>query len=147
MEQVPRFFTVDEANALVSRLEFEFGRVASIRSELGPLIDAVGGVETAVAILQENADGPLGHEAEAERLRRCAAEIGEAVDRVNGLGCLVKDLDAGLVDFYAMQDGEPVFLCWQYGEPAVSHWHGVEEGFAGRRPIEGTSTKPTEFVN
>jgi hypothetical protein len=46
-----------------------------------------------------------------------------------------------------MQDGEPVFLCWQFGEPAVTHWHGVDEGYAGRKPIEGVSVRPPSFPN
>ncbi len=146
-EQGPRFFTVEEANALVSTLEIEFGQVARCRAELGPLIEAVGGADAAVAILQRGAVGPPDRAAEAERLRRIAAEITAAVERVNDLGCLVKDLDSGLVDFYALQDGEPIFLCWQFGEPAVSHWHGVEEGFAGRKPIDGVTVTPPEFAN
>jgi hypothetical protein len=59
----------------------------------------------------------------------------------------VKDLEQGLVDFYAVMDGEPVFLCWQFGEPAVTHWHGIDEGFAGRQPIEGVTVRPPPFMN
>jgi hypothetical protein len=147
MEQGPRFFTVEEANALISSLELEFGRVAQIRAELGPLIASVGGAEVAVGILQEGEDAPPGRERDGERLRRLASEITAAVERVNELGCLVKDLEQGLVDFYAMMEGEPVFLCWQFGEPAVAHWHGIDEGFAGRKPIEGVTVTPPEFMN
>jgi len=146
-EQGPRFFTVEEANELVSTLEIEFGQVARCRAELGPLIEAVGGADAAVAILEDEGAALPGREAPAARLRRLAADIGAAVERVNALGCLVKDIDAGLVDFYATQEGETVFLCWQFGEPAVTHWHGVEEGFAGRKPIDGVEVTPPEFVN
>jgi hypothetical protein len=146
MDEGPRFFTVEEANDLVAELEIEFGRVARVRSELAPVVEVLG--ETAVeAILEEGADAPPGRERETDQLRKLAAEITLAVERVNALGVLVKDLDVGLVDFYSMQDGEPVFLCWQYGEPAVSHWHGVEEGFAGRRPIEGVEVVPPPMPN
>src|SRR5512138_1699188 len=147
MDEGPRFFTVEEANALVSTLQIEFGRIAKARSALGPLIESLGGAEAAVAILHEGGEPPPGREADAARLRGLAAEITESVERVNELGCLVKDLDAGLVDFYAMQDGEPVLLCWQFGEPAVSHWHGVDEGFAGRKPLEGITVRPPSFPN
>ncbi len=147
MDEGPRFFTVEEANALVSSLEIEFGRVARARSELGPVIESLGGAETAVQILQEDGDPPPGREVAAARLRGLAAEITEAVERVNDLGCLVKDLDLGLVDFYALQDGEPIFLCWQFGEPAVSHWHGVDEGYASRKPLEGVDVRPPSFLN
>lgn len=146
MSEGPRFFTVEEANELVAALEFEFGRVAQVRAELAPLVESLG-PDVAMAVLQQGDEGPPGREAAAARLRTLAAEITAAVERVNDLGCLVKDLDLGLVDFHALVAGQPVLLCWQYGEPAVTHWHGVDEGFAGRRPIEGVSVIPPEFMN
>ena len=147
MDEGPRFFTVEEANALVPTLQLEFGRIAQARSELAPLIQALGGPDDAVAALQEGAPIPPGRGREAERLRQVAGEITGAVERVNALGCLVKDVEAGLVDFYALVDDEPAFLCWQYGERAISHWHGLDEGFAGRKPIEGATVPPPAFLN
>lgn len=147
MDEGPRFFTVEEANALVAALELEFGRIAQARSELGPLIQALGGPDEAVAILHDEAPPPRGREPQAERLRRAAADITGAVERVNALGCLVKDVEMGLVDFYAMVDGEPAFLCWQFGERAISHWHGLEEGYAARKLIEGAPVPPPAFLN
>jgi hypothetical protein len=147
MDEGPRFFTVEEANGLVSSLEIEFGRIARARGELAPLIEALGGADEAVAILHDGEAAPPGREKDAERLRRLAAEITDAIERVNEMGCLVKDIELGLVDFHAMQDGEPVLLCWQFGEPAVAHWHGVDEGYAGRKPLEGVSVRPPAFPN
>jgi hypothetical protein len=147
MDEGPRFFTVDEANGVVATLEIEFGRIAGARAALAPLVETLGGADVAVAILQQGAGAPAGREEDAQRLVSLAGEITAAVERVNELGCLVKDLEAGLVDFYSLQDGEPVFLCWQYGERAVSHWHGIEEGFAGRRPIAGVSVSAPAFLN
>ncbi len=147
MDEGPRFFTVEEANALVSTLQIEFGRIARVRSLLAPLIQALGGPDDAVAVLPGGAPLPAGREAEAEELRRLAAEITGAVERVNGLGCLVKDVELGLVDFYALVDGEPAFLCWQFGEPAISHWHPLDEGYAARKPIEGADVPAPEFLN
>lgn len=146
MDEGPRFFTVEEANGLVGALEIEFGRVARIRSELGPLIESFG-AETATELLQERIAPPPGRERDARRLVALAGEITGAVERMNAMGCLVKDLEAGLVDFYAIQDDEPVFLCWQFGEPSVGHWHALDEGFAGRKPIDGLETRPPAFMN
>ncbi len=146
MEEGPRFFTVEEANGLVGALEIEFGRVARVRAELAPLMESFG-EDQAMALLQERGEPPAGREADARRLVALAGEITASVERINGMGCLVKDLEAGLVDFYAVQDDEPVFLCWQYGEPAVTHWHPLDEGFAGRRPIEGVEVRPPTFMN
>jgi len=71
-----------------------------------------------------------------EELEREAEAVGRAIERLEGLGLLVKDLDRGLVDFPALrQNGEEVLLCWHVGEDAIAFWHGVEEGFAGRKPL------------
>lgn len=147
MDEGPRFFTVEEANTLVSTLEIEFGRIAQVRSQLLPLIQALGGPDEAVAILQEGAPLPRGREAEAEALRRLAGEITGAVERVNDLGCLVKDVELGLVDFYALIDGEPAFLCWQFGERAITHWHPLDQGYASRKPLENAPTPPPALLN
>jgi hypothetical protein len=147
MDEGPRLFTVEEANGLVASLQIEFGRIARARAELGPLIESLGGADAAVAILHDHGEPPPGLQAGAERLRRLAAEITEAVERVNDMGCLVKDLELGLVDFHALKEGEPVLLCWQFGEPAVTHWHGVDEGFAARQPLEGVRAPPAGWTN
>jgi len=146
MDEGPRFFTVEEANGLVASLEIEFGRVARVRSELAPLVESLG-AEAASRILQEEGAVPTGREKEARRLVALAAEITAAVERINAMGCLVKDLEAGLVDFYALQDDEPVFLCWQFGERAVAHWHALDEGFGSRKPIEGAAAPEPSFLN
>jgi hypothetical protein len=147
MDDGPRYFTVEEANDLVGALQLEFGRVAQLRSELQPLVQSMGGAEVAVGILQDGRAAQPGREADAARLQRLAAEVAAAVERVNAMGCLVKDLEQGLVDFYSMRDDESVFLCWQFGEPAVAHWHPVDAGFAARQPIEGVTVRPPPFVN
>ncbi len=147
MDEVPRIFTLEEANELVPTLELEFGRMARLRAEIAPLIVSIGGPEASVQILQHGSKPAPGREADAERLKRLAAEIASTIERVNEIGCLVKDLDMGLVDFFSMQGNDPIFLCWQFGEPAVAHWHPIDEGFAGRRPIEGIEVEPPEYIN
>lgn len=147
MDDGPRFFTVEEANGLVAALEIEFGRIARARAEIAPLLERLGGADASVALLNEERAPERGREAEAARLRVLAGEITSAVERINELGGLVKDLELGLVDFYALRDGEPVFLCWQFGERAIAHWHGLDEGYGGRRPLEGAAASPPDYLN
>jgi hypothetical protein len=68
-------------------------------------------------------------------IEREVAAIAECVESLNAAGVQVKDLDEGLVDFPARHAGRDVLLCWKVGEPDVAYWHGVEEGFAGRKPL------------
>jgi hypothetical protein len=70
-----------------------------------------------------------------EEFERERDSLGRCLEKLEALGVLVKDLDRGLVDFPALHDGEEVLLCWQVGENEVAFWHGVDEGFAGRKPL------------
>jgi hypothetical protein len=58
------------------------------------------------------------------------------VEKIHEYGCVIKDLDTGLVDFPTLFRGQEVYLCWKMGEPAIRFWHGTDEGFAGRKPID-----------
>ena len=70
-----------------------------------------------------------------EQFQRESHAVTQAAEQLERLGVLVKDLDTGLVDFPALHKGEEVLLCWQLGEDEVAQWHGVDEGFAGRKPL------------
>jgi hypothetical protein len=75
--------------------------------------------------------------AEKRVLREQAKEkITQAINEIHETGCVVKDLDEGLVDFPTLRDGEEVYLCWKLGEEHIVYWHGLTEGFAGRKPLE-----------
>jgi hypothetical protein len=65
-----------------------------------------------------------------------AAMLKAAIEAVQETGCVVKDLDIGLVDFPTLFKGVEVYLCWKLGEPGIEFWHGVDEGFRGRKPID-----------
>lgn len=71
----------------------------------------------------------------AER-ERTVQRVKDAVAEIHATGVQVKDLDIGLLDFPCRVNGETILLCWKMGEQAITHWHGTEEGFAGRKPID-----------
>lgn len=60
----------------------------------------------------------------------------DALAEIDSIGVQVKDIDTGLLDFPCVVEGSVVLLCWKMGEPAITHWHSPEEGFAGRKPID-----------
>ena len=76
------------------------------------------------------------HDEAAERL------VG-IVNRIQETGVLVKDLDVGLVDFPSLVDGEEIYLCWKLGEDHIDFWHGIDEGFTGRKPLDNPETGRT----
>lgn len=131
-----RLFTPEEANAELAEVRALAQRMVDERRSLV----ALGQELEAVQALIGGNGGSLdpGRVAELqERVARAAAELAGVVEEIQGLGVQVKDLDRGLVDFPARhpETGETILLCWELGEPEVGHWHDLEEGFAGRKPL------------
>ncbi|MDX1984198.1 MAG: DUF2203 domain-containing protein [Bryobacteraceae bacterium] len=75
---------------------------------------------------------------QAEKSRRdtCARQLKEAIEEIHSFGCEIKDLDIGLIDFRTLYHGEEVYLCWKLGESGIEYWHGIQEGFRGRKRID-----------
>src|SRR5271170_8010146 len=71
----------------------------------------------------------------AER-EKAIQRVKDALAEIDATGVQVKDLDIGLLDFPCKVDGETLLLCWKLGEPAITHWHGTNEGFALRKPVD-----------
>ncbi len=69
------------------------------------------------------------------RIEGLAQRLARKLEKLEEMGCYVKDLDIGIVDFLCRFEGRDVFLCWKLGEPRVTHWHEINEGFAHRQAI------------
>jgi len=65
-----------------------------------------------------------------------ASKLRQTIEKVQECGCVIKDLDTGLIDFPTLLRGVEVYLCWKLGEPRIAFWHGVDEGFRGRKAID-----------
>lgn len=76
----------------------------------------------------------------AER-EKAIQRVKDAMAEIDAMGVQVKDLDIGLLDFPCEVDGQIILLCWKLGEKAITHWHGVSEGFAGRKPVDERISK------
>lgn len=131
-----RTFTLDEAQSLLPVLE----------SLLRTAIDAkktLDEVDAEQQALQHRVFLNGGMFLKIVPLARRKAERAKAEQRVkdalaeiDSIGVQVKDLGIGLLDFPCEVDGQTILLCWKLGEKAITHWHGVQEGFAGRKPID-----------
>jgi hypothetical protein len=134
-------FTLPEAQVLLPVL----------KSLLKQAIDGKKLIETIDAEFQELAQriflsGGLLVEIGKVAMRRAEREktaqrIKDAVAEIDATGVQVKDLDMGLLDFPCVVDGKTILLCWKMGEEKITHWHDLEEGYAGRKPIDETITK------
>src|SRR3954454_17047661 len=128
-------FTPDEANTALADVRPVAERLVAVRARMreleqtqGELVTAIGGNGGGYAASDLNA-------AQAELVGLADAAIA-CVQRLEELGVEVKDLDLGLLDFPSERDGRAVLLCWHVGEESVAFWHGLEDGYAGRKPID-----------
>ena len=131
---VEREFTLEEANAVVTELRpvvellVEHGRkLADAQREQRELVTRIAGNggDMQPSDLRELSQTI---QQEADAIAVCAQEIDAA-------GAQIKSLEEGLLDFPSRREGEEVLLCWKLGEGEIEYWHGVDEGFAGRKPL------------
>jgi hypothetical protein len=131
-----RRFTLPEAESLLPAVEKNIREALSVKMQyqeaeeflqsLAQRVMLMGGV---VLDREGIRDMRAQRDKSGERLKAVLEELQE-------IGCLVKDLDTGLVDFPTLFRGEEVYLCWKLGETGITYWHGVSEGFTGRKPID-----------
>jgi hypothetical protein len=126
-----RLFTVNEANALLPAVRPLVERILENIRRLKSKSETVTREEQ----LDPEAADFMDRLQQDGEIARLVAEVREWVGEIHSHGCLCKGVEQGLIDFPCMLGAEVVFLCWQLGEPAVGHWHRIEDGFAGRRPL------------
>lgn len=133
---MPRFFTLAEAERAVARLEPELRRAMSLRVSMRQAQEELQGIARKVIL----SGGLVVDRVKVAAIKRTRDEIAgrlqKVVESIQESGCLVKDVDIGLLDFPTLYRGREVYLCWRQGEESIAWWHGVEEGFPGRKPID-----------
>lgn len=127
----PRLFTVDEANDLLPTLRPMVERILENIRRLK------SSSERAVrqGRLDPEASDLMDQLRQDDEITRLFEELKGWVEEINGFGCICKGVELGLIDFPCLLGSEVVFLCWQIGEARVGHWHRIEDGFAGRKPL------------
>ena len=128
-----RFFTLEEATALLPRLAEMIQASQDLRDEaavkkaqIDRLWQRLEGGEPLLSALGE----------EQRKFDTITEELVSIVQETEAMGCILRDLDTGLIDFPFRASGSvTVYLCWRRGEPAIAFWHGIGEGYAGRKPI------------
>ena len=133
----PRLFSLEEANALIPKLELIMERMQRRGIELRAAIEA----------LAREGSVPI-HDIEVSELLERRPELGglvqeleELIGEIEGFGGQFKGLELGLVDFPSEIEGQIGLLCWQYGEKEITHWHPLETGFDGRQPLPKTARR------
>lgn len=131
---MPKYFTRDEAEALLPRVESLLLEIQALREQVVEQEERLA--EYRVKLMSNGHQ----HGDEMQRIQAgvmsANAEITRRVRIIAALGVLVKDLDTGLIDFPTLRGGHEVYLCWRLGEGSrIAWWHEVDSGFAGRQPL------------
>lgn len=131
-----RHFTVAEAEELLPLVERQIRQVVHLKKEHQSAELAHRSFQRQVAMaggMRVDRSKVL-----AIRAKRDAtvARLNEILDEIQQMGVQVKDLDTGLIDFPTFYHGDEVLLCWRLGEQGIGFWHGLNEGFRGRKPID-----------
>jgi len=123
-----RYFTLDEARAALPQVKALMEQVQAARREILRLRPAT------LPVIQRAAMN--GGNKEMGELAVHAMQLEAGVKGIQALGVVIKDIDAGLVDFIGVRNGREVYLCWRYGEEEIGYWHELNTGFAGRRLVD-----------
>ena len=123
-----KYFTVEEANALLPRLEPLMKRLLSRRARASRLAQQL---TDQLADYRSNVGS-----AELSTLTQDFAAIERLIHEIQSYGVVLKDVNAGLLDFLSERNGRDVFLCWRFGEEKIEYFHELHKGFAGRQQID-----------
>ena len=133
---LPRFFTLLEAESLLPEVE----RLLTSCIQAKQDYERAEGALTAVSQRITLTGGMVVSRDEVAHLRNrkdaAARILKSSFDRIQEIGCQIKDLETGLIDFPTLYRDKEVYLCWKLGETGIGFWHHVEDGFRGRRPVD-----------
>ena len=130
-----RYFTVADVEALIPELARIMERVMSAHAEVSATQERMQAEQQRIAMAGGGVLDRRAWRADKDKIERLTGEIRRGLAEIVELGGAPKDLGLGLVDFPHLRDGREVNLCWRYGEREIRHWHGLDEGYAGRKPL------------
>ncbi len=131
---MPHYYTVQEANARLPELTKLLRQMQEYGQQLAAIQTRVGAVQ--MAMRSNGQHNPAEDELLATAATQLEAGMRKALQTLSDWDIELKDLQRGLVDFPALRKGQPVYLCWELGEPEVAFWHDTTAGYAGRRPLD-----------
>lgn len=130
-----RHFAPEDVERLIPRLTRIMERVMAARAAGVEAREALAAEQKRIALTGGSVVDQAAWKARADRLERSARDVQAGLEEIQRLGGTAKDLTMGLVDFPHRRDGRQVNLCWRFGEERITHWHGLDEGYARRKPL------------
>lgn len=130
-----RYFEPADVNALIPTLTRVMERVMRAHREATERAGRLAAERERIGLAGGGVIDRGKWKAELEEIERLTETVKSGLAEITGMGGTIKDLGLGLVDFPQLRDGRVVNLCWKFGEREVTHWHGLDEGYANRKPL------------
>ncbi|POB11621.1 DUF2203 domain-containing protein [Sulfobacillus sp. hq2] len=136
---VARQFTVDEANQLLEPLRELLTTLQTLQRQARLKYEEMRDIREVGYRKDGNLIMLSDYQLAKQEFDQVVADANGVLADINQMGCRVTDVEMGLVDFPSEREGEPIYLCWKMDEPSVLYYHGVDEGFSGRKRLESSS--------
>lgn len=132
-----KLYTLEEANLMLPQIELLLNKLSDIKLSISKHqaeIDVLELIQEGSGVKRVKPTSSY-FEKKLEDMQSLFDQFKQEIHKFSELGCELKDLDQGLVDFYSLKGDKLVYLCWKKGEKKIAYWHEIEAGFAGRQPI------------
>ena len=133
---MPRYFTLEQVRELLPRVNRLIQQAIENKNTYQECEEWTQNFTRRVMMLGGVLADRVPFQRNRDQQNRAAVRLKASVEEIQKLGVLIKDLDIGLVDFPTLFRGNEVYICWKLGEDEIGYWHGVNEGFAGRKSID-----------
>jgi hypothetical protein len=130
-----RYWSPEEAERMIPRLARIMDALVPAHREATELRERLEGERQRIALAGGGLVDQAAWRTDTERIAGLKKAIQQGLEDIARLGVVTKDLGLGLVDFPHLRDGRVVNLCWKHGEERIRYWHGLDEGYAARKPL------------
>ena len=124
-----KYFTIEEADKLLPKIE----KILRTAMKLNKALELLSSIE--IEVYNDDYDNLRRITKTNKQLHKLSYEFYTTIEKLEDMGCLIKDLNIGLLDLYHKFEGRDIFLCWKIGDRSVKFWHETNSGYVGRKPI------------
>jgi len=128
-EFVKKYFAIDEAELLLPNMS----RILKRTLKVNRALDLLSSIE--IEVYDDDYDNLRRVTKLNKQFHKLSCEFYTSIEKMEDMGCIIKDLEIGVVDFYSKYNGKDIFLCWKLGERRIKFWHEVDTCYIGRKPI------------
>jgi len=135
------YFTIQQAQIAIKTIKNDFKKILELKSSL----DVIDSIDIEYTEEYTGNYDELNFTKLNKEFHKLSFEFFSKIEEIEKKGCVIKDIEEGLIDFYSIFNGKEIFLCWKYGEDKIEYWHDLECGFSGRQHVEELLTKKNKF--